>query len=117
MVVRACPLRPGEGKPKTKQNGPLAFCACAPAIKQDRWSANYLGRHGCRLRLGDVDIKTFVLPNDVSLLPYLAKVRRNLARIATMQLICSQAEALRNAKALAFEVGVSASVDFGFPVV
>ena len=96
MVVRARPLRPGKGKPKTKQNGPLAFCACAPAIKEDHWSANYLGRHGCRLRLGDVDIKTFVLPNDVLFLPYATKVKRNLgpaARITNLQLVCSQAEA------------------------
>ena len=34
-----------------------------------------------------------------------------------MELVCSQAEALRNAKALAFEVGMSAAVEFGFPVV
>ena len=32
-------------------------------------------------------------------------------------MVCSQAEALRNAKALAFEVGMSAAVGFGFPVV
>ena len=52
--------------------------------------------------------------------PYYAKVRQNLgpaARIANLRLVCSQAEALRDAKALAFEVGRSDSVSFGFPVV
>ena len=34
-----------------------------------------------------------------------------------MQLICAQADALRNAKALAFEVGCADLVEFGFPVV
>ena len=52
--------------------------------------------------------------------PYGTKVRRNTGaapRISSLQLICAQADALRNAKALAFEVGCSDLVDFGFPVV
>ena len=36
------------------------------------------------------------------------------ARIANLRLVCSQAEALRDAKALAVEVGRSDSVSFGF---
>ena len=52
--------------------------------------------------------------------PYGNKVRRKLGptpRISSLQLICAQADALRNAKALAYEVGCSDLVEFGFPVV
>ena len=106
--------------PKTKQKGPSVFCACAPAIRQIHWSDNYLGRRGCKLRFGDVDVETFVLPGCVSMKPYGTKARRKSGpapRISSLHLICAQADALRNAKALAFEVGCSDLVEFGFPVV
>ena len=120
VVVRTCASRPRNIMPKTKHKGPSVFCACAPAIRQIHWSVNYLGRRGCKLRFGDVDVETFVLPGCVSMKPYGTKVRRKSGpapRISSLQLICAQADALRNAKALAYEVGCSDLVEFGFHVV